>query len=127
MREDVDVERHLKVCRSCWRIAEALRPATDTFEEALPPIESRQLPGYHCRVHAHAAIAAQTTPEPSPAGRGLPLFAATTMRGTAAQRGAPLMLASGAGTPSPWVEAARMALFFAVVTATAFIACYCVS
>jgi hypothetical protein len=45
-RSDVAVEEHLECCASCWRIAEALRPAHDLFEEAVPASESRDLPGY---------------------------------------------------------------------------------
>lgn len=43
---DVDVEQHLERCPSCWRFAEALRPAHDVFEEAVPASEGRDLPGY---------------------------------------------------------------------------------
>jgi hypothetical protein len=43
---DEDVEAHLEVCADCWRLAEALRPALEVFQEAVPPAESRQLPGY---------------------------------------------------------------------------------
>lgn len=43
---DVEVERHLERCIECWRFAEALRPAQNVFEESVPPIESRDLPGY---------------------------------------------------------------------------------
>ena len=43
---DVDVEDHLVHCPDCWRIAEALRPAHDVFEESIPASEGRDLPGY---------------------------------------------------------------------------------
>jgi hypothetical protein len=43
---DEDVEAHLEVCGDCWRLAEALRPALEVFQEAVPPAESRDLPGY---------------------------------------------------------------------------------
>lgn len=43
---DVAVERHLEMCPGCWRIAEALRPAHDVFEESIPACEGRHLPGY---------------------------------------------------------------------------------
>ncbi len=43
---DEDVEAHLEKCAGCWRIAEALRPALEVFQEAVPPAESRDLPGY---------------------------------------------------------------------------------
>src|SRR5215470_15253211 len=40
------VEEHLETCGDCWRLAEALRPALEVFQEAIPPSESRELPGY---------------------------------------------------------------------------------
>jgi hypothetical protein len=43
---DEDVEAHLEVCSDCWRLAEALKPALEIFQEAVPPAESRDLPGY---------------------------------------------------------------------------------
>lgn len=43
---DEDVETHLEVCTDCWRLAEALKPALEVFQEAVPPAESRDLPGY---------------------------------------------------------------------------------
>jgi hypothetical protein len=46
--EDSDgpVERHLEICPSCRRLADALRPAIELFEEAIGPEESRHLPRY---------------------------------------------------------------------------------
>jgi hypothetical protein len=43
---DEEVEAHLESCADCWRLAEALRPALEVFQEAIPPSESRELPGY---------------------------------------------------------------------------------
>lgn len=43
---DEDVEAHLETCGDCWRLAEALRPALEVYQEAVPPAESRDLPGY---------------------------------------------------------------------------------
>jgi hypothetical protein len=43
---DEQVEAHLESCADCWRLAEALRPALEVFQEAVPPDESRELPGY---------------------------------------------------------------------------------
>ena len=40
------VETHLETCTDCWRLAEALRPAAEIFQEAVPAAESRELPGY---------------------------------------------------------------------------------
>ncbi|MCO6043155.1 hypothetical protein NG895_04495 [Aeoliella sp. ICT_H6.2] len=55
---DVDVEEHLERCPECWRFAEALRPAHDVFEEAVPASEGRDLPGYWGdAIPARAAIA----------------------------------------------------------------------
>ena len=47
---DTPVEAHLNVCRDCRRLAEALRPALELFQEAVGPEESRDLPGYWCAV-----------------------------------------------------------------------------
>ncbi|TWT36712.1 hypothetical protein KOR34_16520 [Posidoniimonas corsicana] len=44
--EDFHVQQHLDGCLDCWRIAEALRPAEHLFQEAIPPSETRDLPGY---------------------------------------------------------------------------------
>lgn len=43
---DEQVENHLESCADCWRLAEALRPALEVFQEAVPAAESRELPGY---------------------------------------------------------------------------------
>lgn len=43
---DEEVETHLETCADCWRLAEALRPALEVFQEAVPPAEGRDLPGY---------------------------------------------------------------------------------
>lgn len=47
---DAPVEAHLRVCPECRRLAEALRPALELFQEAIGPEESRDLPGYWCAV-----------------------------------------------------------------------------
>jgi hypothetical protein len=47
---DAPVEAHLQVCPECRRLAEALRPALELFQEAIGPEESRDLPGYWCAV-----------------------------------------------------------------------------
>ena len=49
---DAPVEAHLSVCAECRRLAEALRPAVELFQEAVDPEESRDLPGYWCAVTA---------------------------------------------------------------------------
>ena len=33
---DEQVEAHLESCSECWRLAEALRPAIEVFQEAVP-------------------------------------------------------------------------------------------
>jgi hypothetical protein len=43
---DEQVEAHLETCTDCWRLAEALRPALEVAQEAVPPAEGRNLPGY---------------------------------------------------------------------------------
>jgi hypothetical protein len=45
---DVPVEVHLAGCAGCRRLAEALRPAIELFQESVDPEESRELPGYWC-------------------------------------------------------------------------------
>ena len=47
---DTPVEAHLRVCPECRRLAEALRPALELFQESIGPEESRDLPGYWCAV-----------------------------------------------------------------------------
>jgi len=44
--EDHAVEVHLRRCPECHRLAVALRPAVELFQEAVSPDESRTLPGY---------------------------------------------------------------------------------
>ncbi len=53
---DADVEAHLGECAECHRLAEALRPAIELFQEAIGPEESRDLPGYW------SAVATDRTP-----------------------------------------------------------------
>jgi hypothetical protein len=53
---DEDVEAHLESCADCWRLAEALRPALEVFQEAVPPAESRELPGYWGDARPAAAV-----------------------------------------------------------------------
>ena len=45
-QSDIAVEEHLSQCVECARLAEALRPAIELFEEAVTEEESRTLPGY---------------------------------------------------------------------------------
>lgn len=56
---DEDVEAHLETCGDCWRLAEALRPALEVFQEAVPPAESRDLPGYWGDARPAASIVSE--------------------------------------------------------------------
>jgi hypothetical protein len=56
---DEEVEVHLESCADCWRLAEALRPALEVFQEAVPPAESRELPGYWGDARPAAAVVAE--------------------------------------------------------------------
>ncbi len=48
--EDESVERHLARCPECRRLATALRPAVELFQESIDPDETTGLPGYRGRV-----------------------------------------------------------------------------
>ena len=56
---DEQVEYHLETCADCWRLAEALRPALEVFQEAVPPAESRDLPGYWGDARPASTVVAQ--------------------------------------------------------------------
>jgi hypothetical protein len=56
---DEQVEAHLETCGECWRLAEALRPALEVFQEAVPPAESRDLPGYWGDARPAAEVVAE--------------------------------------------------------------------
>src|SRR5262245_19039620 len=58
---DEDVEEHLETCAECWRLAEALRPALEVFQEAVPPAEGRDLPGYWGDARPASAVVAEMT------------------------------------------------------------------
>ena len=58
---DEQVEAHLETCAGCWRLAEALRPAIEVFQEAVPPAESRDLPGYWGDARPASAVMAELT------------------------------------------------------------------
>lgn len=53
------VESHLETCADCWRLAEALRPALEIFQEAVPPSEGRDLPGYWGDARPASAVATE--------------------------------------------------------------------
>jgi hypothetical protein len=72
---DEQVESHLEVCSDCWRLAEALRPALEVFQEAVPPSEGRDLPGYWGDARPASAAVAQlvsATKKGTTAASGLP-------------------------------------------------------
>jgi hypothetical protein len=56
---DEEVEVHLERCTDCWRLAEALRPALEVFQEAVPPAEGRDLPGYWGDARPASAVVAE--------------------------------------------------------------------
>ena len=58
---DEQVEAHLESCSDCWRLAEALRPAIEVFQEAVPAAESRELPGYWGDARPASAVFAELT------------------------------------------------------------------
>lgn len=58
---DEQVESHLESCSECWRLAEALRPALEVFQEAVPPAESRELPGYWGDARPASEVIAEIT------------------------------------------------------------------
>jgi hypothetical protein len=58
---DEQVEAHLETCTDCWRLAEALRPALEVFQEAVPPSEGRDLPGYWGDARPVSSVVAQLT------------------------------------------------------------------
>lgn len=109
---DVDVEQHLERCPSCWRFAEALRPAHDVFEEAVPASEGRDLPGYWGdAVPARAAFAQvqQTALQTSSLSRSVRPARPTYYMPLAVQRTA------------GWHDVARIAVMTAGVVALAAI------
>ena len=58
---DEEVEAHLETCAECWRLAEALRPALEVFQEAVPPAEGRDLPGYWGDARPASTVVAELT------------------------------------------------------------------
>ena len=58
---DEEVEAHLETCAECWRLAEALRPALEVFQEAVPPAEGRDLPGYWGDARPASSVVAELT------------------------------------------------------------------
>jgi hypothetical protein len=79
---DEEVEAHLESCSDCWRLAEALRPAMEIFQEAVPPAESRDLPGYWGDARPASAVFADLT-----SGSSRTALAAGVQRVVRPQRG----------------------------------------
>jgi hypothetical protein len=79
---DEQVEAHLESCSECWRLAEALRPAIEVFQEAVPPAESRDLPGYWGDARPASTVLAELTNSSSRTA-----LAAGVRRVTRTQRG----------------------------------------
>ncbi|MGD9723877.1 MAG: hypothetical protein AB7O59_20945 [Pirellulales bacterium] len=96
---DTPVEAHLRVCPECRRLAEALRPALELFQEAVSPEESRDLPGYWCSVGAERSqplVSYAKEVEPSrPAVRPLPPVTVTKSFSAASAWGLAAALALG--------------------------------
>ncbi|MEX0676348.1 MAG: hypothetical protein WD063_04695 [Pirellulales bacterium] len=63
---DVPVEAHLCACPQCRRLAEALRPALELFQESVDPEESRDLPGYWSAVASDRQAVVSFAPEVEP-------------------------------------------------------------
>ena len=66
---DEQVEAHLETCAECWRLAEALRPALEVFQEAVPPAESPQevAPAPETKVAPSANARKERARKPKPA------------------------------------------------------------
>jgi len=128
--EDLVVEQHLQQCTSCWQIAEALRPAGDLFQEAISPVESRDLPGYWGDASPPGALMAQLSRTPQPASPPRPdPSRADYQRLANRQPHRPLGLGQSAAAqlaglpgpgrrpgPSPWRDVAQVAVFLVLVT-----------
>jgi hypothetical protein len=84
---DEEVESHLETCAECWRLAEALRPALEVFQEAVPPAEGRDLPGYWGDARPASTVVAELsaprtalaasvrhTPRPYRSHQGVPMY-----------------------------------------------------
>lgn len=113
---DVDVEIHLESCPSCWRFAEALRPAHDVFEEAVPASEGRDLPGYWGdALPARTAVAQlqQTAIQTAKTQRSVALARAAYRQPTPSRR-------LGA-----WLDFVGVATFVALVSTVAIAAAWC--
>jgi hypothetical protein len=107
---DEEVEAHLERCEGCWRLADALRPALEVFQEAVPAAESRDLPGYWGDARPASHVVA-----------GLARGTARTALVTGVRRACRPQRRSGrSGTPSEFSsEAMRTIAVAATVTATA--------
>lgn len=107
------VESHLASCPGCHRLAEALRPAVELFEESIGPEEGRYLPRYWGDASSDAAdlweretaVVARPRPKPrstnrtwerfAPAGRNIARFLAAAAVGA---------VIAAAANPNHWVR-----------------------
>lgn len=115
---DVAVEQHLEQCSDCWRIAEALRPAHDVFEESVPASEGRDLPGYW----------GDATPARSALAQVQQTAIRTTMLQTAPRRARPQYYTPlPAREPIGWRDVTRIASFMLLVGSAAITAAWLLS
>ncbi len=59
--DDDAVLEHLEVCPSCHRLAEALRPALELFQEAVSAEEGRDLPGFWVELNERPRLIAESS------------------------------------------------------------------
>lgn len=103
--DDVTVEAHLEICSACWRFAQALRPATDVFQEAVPAVEGRDLPGYWGDSRPPAAALSEVSD-----------LATRTLVAARRRVAKPVALpAMVAGEPVGWREVVQVGSFVAVL------------
>ncbi len=119
---DLEVERHLESCPGCWRIANALRPAADVFQEAIAPTESRRLPGYWGDACPPTASHGPLEPGPAsadfqPLGPSATGAARTALVTPVAQRRA---IYRPAPPPTAWRDVGQVTVFLAVVATAVF-------
>ncbi len=105
---DEEVEAHLETCADCWRLAEALKPALEVFQESVPAAESRDLPGYWGDARSTASVVAELS------------HASTRMATALGPRR--LSVRPGKRQRAPIVTVDRTDTFRTVALATAFLA-----
>jgi len=109
---DLAVEDHLERCADCWRIAEALRPAHDVFEESIPAWEGRDLPGYWGDAQpAHAAYS-----QVQQAALRTAVLPSRKRQVASAGSFVPYSVSSAVG----WMDVARITSFLVAIGSAAF-------